>query len=446
MYLRPCPTGICSQSAEGFTLTAMRLPQSSSPPLFVRLASIAILIAFTTMLPLAAQTAPPQLSFSPTHLRFGTVIVGQSETQVVTVTNAGAASTTISAISVSAAEFSVPNLTLPLVLAAGQSVGVTVVFSPTTTGWSGEESITFKNSSSGSGAELVIAGVGVKSECLIAMPSTLSFGQVIVGKTAQLSLVLKNDQPWIRTVQNFYTMSPGFSVTGPTVPFTVAPGTSVTLTVTFAPQSAGLEGSSVFIAGPSVDIPLTGTGITPTPGTLTIAPSTLNFGSVDVGSTTKQVFTMSATGGNVTISSAASSNSQFSIPGISLPMTIGAGQSVNFDVVFSPSQSGTSSGKLTLASDASSTPSTEALTGTGALPQYNVGLSWSPSTSSVAGYNVYRGSAAGNYSRINTTPVPSSAYTDGSVVSGATYYYAATAVNSQGEESVYSAPVKVVVP
>ena len=373
------------------------------------------------------------------------MVLGHSESEIVVMTNSGSTSTTISSIRVSGTEFKVSGPKLPVVLAARGSVALKVTFEPSRIGFNLEE-VTLTDKSWSQTWRLPIGGVGVKSECLIATPSTLSFGQVIVGKTAELSLVLKNDQPWIRTVQNFYTMSPGFSVKGPTVPFTVAPGTSVTLTVTFAPQSVGLEGSSVFIAGPSVDIPLTGTGITPTAGTLTVAPSTLNFGSVDVGSTTKQVFTMSATGGNVTISSAASSNSQFSIPGTSFPMTIGAGQSVNFDVVFSPTKGGTSSGNLTFVSGASSTPSSEALTGTGALPQYNVGLSWSPSTSSVAGYNVYRGSAAGNYSRINTTPVPSSAYTDGTVVSGATYYYAATAVNSQGEESTYSAPVKVVVP
>lgn len=127
-------------------------------------------------------------------------------------------------------------------------------------------------------------------------------------------------------------------------------------------------------------------------------------------------------------------------------MTIGAGQTVDFDVVFSPTKSGTSSGKLTLASDASSTPSSEALTGTGVLPQLSVMLSWNSSTSSVSGYNVYRGTAAGNYSRINTTLDPITAYTDGAVVSGTTYYYAATSVNSKGEESARSAPVKVVVP
>jgi hypothetical protein len=267
---------------------------------------------------------------------------------------------------------------------------------------------------------------------------------VPVRTRATRSVVLRNDTSENQTLSRFTPQSPAFSVSGPEVPMTLTPGQSVTLSITFAPLVAGVHGGGVFITGPWVDIPVTGTGTTI--GQLTVAPTALNFGSVDVGSTTKQAFTMSATGGSVTISSAASSNSQFTIPGTSFPMTIGGGQSVDFDVVFSPTQSGTSSGKLTLASDASSTPSSEALTGTGVLPHYSVSLSWSPSTSSISGYNVYRGAAAGNYSRINTTLDPITAYTDGTVVSGATYYYAATAVNSKGEESGYSSPLKVVVP
>ena len=424
--------------------TVMRLPQSSGKPLFVRLTTIAILIAFTTMLPLAAQTALPQLSFSPTHLRFGTVIVGHSETQVVAMTNAGAASTTISAISVSSAEFSVPNLNLPLVLAAGQSVAVTVVFAPTTLGWTGDESITFENNSSDPGTQLVIAGVGVKSEPLTATPSSLDFGQVPLRTRAALSVVLTNGTSENQTLLAFWPQSPGFSVRGLQVPLTLTPGQSVTLSIGFLPLVAGVDGGSVFISGPSVDIPVTGTGTAI--GQLTVAPAALNFGSVDVGTTTKQSLAVSATGGSVTISSAASSNSQFTIPGSSFPMTIAAGQSVTLDVDFSPTKSGTSSGKVTLASDASDTPSSESLTGAGVLPQYSVSLSWNSSTSSVSGYNVYRGTVAGTYSRINTTLDPSPAYVDTTVVSGSTYYYAATAVNSNREESAYSGPLKVVVP
>ncbi len=407
----------------------------------------AVLIAgaLVAQLPFCARASAQTLQFSPTRLRFGTVVLGQSETEIVVVTNSGSNSATISGISVSGAEFKVADPQLPLVLAAGDSIALEVTFQPSGTGFNLEE-LTLTDQSASRSWRLPLGGVGVTSELLVATPSTLSFGQVTVGQTAELPLVLKNDQPWIRTVRSYYAMSPGFTVTGPAVPYIVAPGKSVTLTVTFAPQTAGLNGSSVFIVGPSVAIPVTGTGITQTAGTLTIAPSTLSFGSVDVGSSTMQTLTLGSTNNSVTVSSVTSSNSQFTIPGATFPMTIDAGKSANLEVVFSPTNSGTSSGNLTFISNASDPQDSEPLSGSGIVPQYSVSLSWNASTSAVSGYNVYRGTVVGTYSKINPNLDTNTAYTDNTVLSGTTYYYAATAVNSKGEESGYSQPLKVVIP
>jgi Abnormal spindle-like microcephaly-assoc'd, ASPM-SPD-2-Hydin len=372
-------------------------------------------------------------------------VLGHSETQIVVVTNSGSNNATISSIAVSSSDFKVSDPKLPVVLPPGGSLALAVTFTPSSTGFNLER-ITLMDKSTRRSWRFPMGGAGLKSESLIATPSTLSFGQVIVGKQAELPVVLKNDRTWNVTVMDFYTMSSGFSVKGPALPITVAPGGSVRLTVTFAPQSVGLEGSSVFISPASLSVPLAGTGITSTPGKLTVAPSTLNFGSVDVGSSTKQTLTLSASNKSVTVSSATSSNSQFTIPGATFPMTIDASETASLYVVFSPTGSGTSSGKLTFVSNASDRLDTEPLTGSGVVPEYSVALSWNASTSAVAGYNVYRGTAVGKYSKINTTLDPNTAYTDNAAVSGTTYYYAATAVNSKGEESAYSAPLKVLIP
>jgi len=90
----------------------------------------------------------------------------------------------------------------------------------------------------------------------------------------------------------------------------------------------------------------------------------------------------------------------------------------------------------------------ETASGAGAAVQHTVGLSWNASTSSsVAGYNVYRAtSSTGTYSRINLALNPSMNYSDSTVQAGQTYYYATTAVDSSGSESGYSNKVQVVVP
>jgi fibronectin type 3 domain-containing protein len=60
---------------------------------------------------------------------------------------------------------------------------------------------------------------------------------------------------------------------------------------------------------------------------------------------------------------------------------------------------------------------------------------------------VYRGAAqSGPFSEINTALDSSTNYTDYTVVSGDTYYYVATEVNAQGEESAYSNEVRAVIP
>ena len=149
---------------------------------------------------------------------------------------------------------------------------------------------------------------------------------------------------------------------------------------------------------------------------------------------------MSAANASVTVSSDASNSSQFALTGASLPLTIPAGQSISFNVAFTPTVSGTVSGSLSFSSNASNSQTVESLTGTGTSKAYSVSLYWNAS-SGVAGYNVYRStSSSGTYGKINSAPDPSTGYTDNSVNSGATYYYEATAVNSAGQESAPSTP------
>ncbi|MGA2357117.1 MAG: hypothetical protein ABSG02_21695, partial [Terriglobales bacterium] len=85
--------------------------------------------------------------------------------------------------------------------------------------------------------------------------------------------------------------------------------------------------------------------------------------------------------------------------------------------------------------------------GTGTAPtQHTVDLSWTASADAV-GYNIYRGTTSGGpYTMINSSLDSNTAYTDSTVVSGTTYYYVATAVNSGSEESGYSNQATAVIP
>ena len=74
-------------------------------------------------------------------------------------------------------------------------------------------------------------------------------------------------------------------------------------------------------------------------------------------------------------------------------------------------------------------------------------LSWTASTSTVSGYNVYRSTTSGGgYTKLNSSLVANVNYTDSGVQNATTYYYVTTAVDSSGDESAYSNEASAVIP
>jgi len=425
----------------------MRLPQSIIRSLSVRTIhslTNGIALLLLGLVSMSASASVPQLASSPSDLRFGSVDLGQTQTQLITVTNTGQTDVTISAITVNNPQFATSQLSLPLVLPAGQSVDVNVTFSPSAIAWTGG---TIKIANNGYPLIIQLAGTGVSSQVVSASPASLSFGQVAMGSSATLPVVLTNNGSLNATIAGVQSADSEFSMKSPAVPLILGPGKSVTLNITFAPQWTGECGGSLFVYGARLNIPLTGTGTTTAAGQLSVAPAPLNFGDVAVGTTATQAITLTASGATVTVSSASSSSSLFVLEGMSFPLTIPAGQPLSFNVAFTPQNSGTDAGSLSFTSNASNSQATETLSGIGTITTYNVNLYWN-SSAGVAGYNVYRSaSASGTYAKINSSLDGTTAYTDSTVASGQTYYYEATAVNSSGQESARSTPpVQAIVP
>ena len=78
---------------------------------------------------------------------------------------------------------------------------------------------------------------------------------------------------------------------------------------------------------------------------------------------------------------------------------------------------------------------------------HSVTLTWTPSTSAVAGYDVYRSEVSGGpYPKLDSSMVAADSYTDTSVQSGLTYYYVITAVTSSGVQSADSAQTSAIIP
>jgi bacillopeptidase F len=76
-----------------------------------------------------------------------------------------------------------------------------------------------------------------------------------------------------------------------------------------------------------------------------------------------------------------------------------------------------------------------------------VSLSWdASSSSSIAGYRVYRSTSAGTGFVPLTAIIADLTYVDSTVAASNTYYYVVTAVDSVGVESPYSNEVTAIIP
>jgi hypothetical protein len=186
----------------------------------------------------------------------------------------------------------------------------------------------------------------------------------------------------------------------------------------------------------------------PTQGTLSVSPQSVAFGNVLIGTSSKQTVSLSnSSSTSITVNSVGISGTGFSQSSSTMPLTLAAGQSSSVTVTFAPQNSGSVSGALQISSNASNPSVSVALSGTGSTVQHSVDVNWGASTSTVAGYNVYRGTVSGGpYSKINSTLITGLTFTDSTVSSGATYYYVVTAVAADGTESSFSSQVQAVIP
>src|SRR5207302_9817742 len=125
---------------------------------------------------------------------------------------------------------------------------------------------------------------------------------------------------------------------GLNLPITLTPDQSYTFRTVFAPTaSRTASGSIVMVSDASnsnLSIALSGSATAS--GQLLLSPTTLDFGSITVGQNKSLTATLSASGSSVTVSSASTSNPEFSLSGVSFPLALAAGQSAPVSVTFTP--------------------------------------------------------------------------------------------------------------
>jgi hypothetical protein len=424
----------------------------------------------------AGQLVLSSSTSSASNLNFGSVQVGSSSTISTAVSNPGRSNLTITRTTVSGKAFRYSGPNLPVIVAPGQSVSLGATFTPLSAGgasgrmfvvsarvvngrWRHFDHSTFALAGTGTSAAPVSGTPTPPTPpapptppptpgFLAASPSSMNFGSIQLPGSQMLNETVTNTGSSSVTISQASVSGTGFSLTSITLPQTLTSGQSLTLSLSFAPKSAGTASGALTLASTASDatvsVALSATGTSP--GQLAVSPGSISFGSVVVGASQSQTGTLSANGSSVTVSSATSTSSEFVLSGLSFPLSIPAGQSVPFTIKFAPQTSGTASASISFAASASS--ATETVTGTGAAPiQHSADLSWSPSPSAIVGYNVYRGTKSGGpYAKVNSSLDPSTIYTDSTVQNGQTYYYVSTAVSAAGAESANSNQLQMVIP
>lgn len=241
------------------------------------------------------------------------------------------------------------------------------------------------------------AGSSVESSSgsLQISPSTVNFGSVGVGQTAQNSVLISNKSATSVAISQINVSGQAFSISSTEkAPINIPAGGTYPLSVGFAPASSvnysGLitmmDSNSKLIA----QLSMSGSGLID--GHLSASTTSLNFGNVAVNSVQMQTVTLTSTGTTaVTINLAAVSGTGFTLLDGNYPVTLNPTQTLTLHVQFDPTTSGAAIGQLSISSDSASGSTTVVgLSGSGIAtdPPVNPQLTVNPASLSFGSVTV----------------------------------------------------------
>ncbi len=396
-------------------------------------AAMTILLAFGT-------AAYAKVRVRPSSVNFGSQAVGSTSASfAVTLTNNNRRHIKISSVSVSVAQFSYSGPALPVSLKPGQSLTAAVRFKPTAAqAYSGPLEFVWAN---GSTIAISLSGTGSgqtpKSTIAPTISSQPASVNITAGQTATFNVAATGTAP-----MTYQWKKNGAAISGATsFSFTTPAETTGDNNAAFTADvsnNAGSATSNAAILTVSASSLL-----------LNSSASSLSFGNVNVSSSGTQSTTLANAGNSsITISNVTVSGAGFNASGLSSGLILSPGQTATLTATFAPAAPGSVTGSVSVASNASNSPDSIALSGTGvATVNHSAALAWSPSPSTVIGYNTYTSATSGGpYTILTGTPVAATLYTDTSVLSGEVYYFVVTAVDSTNVESAFSDEVCALIP
>ena len=360
----------------------------------------------------------PAIAADTQKLNFAIYAIGDSPTQTFLFSNTGSGPLTVSSFQVDNPVFRVAMPAAPLKIRAGGSATITVQWRADAAGPINGNLTISSNDPVHPTITLALAGIGPELPKISVTPSSFDFQAVPVRQSKMQQFTISNTGQADLHVQSV-TLSgdPSFSLPAFTAT-TVAVGKSINVSVTFQPLSADLFTASLAVTSDDpnqtrLSVKLAGKG-TASPS-ISVNPSSLDFGAVNVGQTSPaKAITVTNTGNAsalVTLSTAA----PFAVTPPTLNLASNGGTGTAF-VTFAPTASGSASRNLTVTTNGqSSAAASVSLTGTGAAAQApaNFAGQWNSdygpmtllqSGSSVTGtYPSYSGTITGTVSGIVLT-------------------------------------------
>ncbi len=332
-----------------------------------------------------APPAAPDINLAPSALSFGGVTVGASAALTAQVQNLGNAALNVSSISRCAGtstEFTW-SPAAPLNVAAGANATLTISYAPTNTGTDSGCLVLASNDPDEASVQLNVSASGnaVPVPNIGVTPGSIDFATVVVGGSATRTVTIANSGAAPLSVTSIALgagSSSEFGVSAPATPFSIAAGTSQSVSVSYAPANTGSDNGTLVIGSndpdtASVSVALAGSGALPGVADINLNPAALDFGTVSVGgraTLTARIENVGSVALSVSgVTLCAGTSSEFSVTAPATPFSIAAGASQTLSVTYVPNAPGSDSGCVAVTSQDPDEPTVQlALSGSGAAP------------------------------------------------------------------------------
>jgi sugar lactone lactonase YvrE len=325
---------------------------------------------------------PPTVSLSAASLAFGNVTVNtESVYQAVTLTNTSASPLTISSVALTGtnkAQFLISSNYCSATLAAGANCIIHLHFDPKVSG-AVSAALTITDNATGAPQSVALSGTGITPPTVFLSATSLAFGNVTVNTESVyqgVTLTNTGGRPLtISSVALTGTNPAQFLISSNTCTASLEAGANCIIHLHFDPKVTGAASAALTITDDATGSPqsVALTGNATTPAAVILSATSLAFGNVAVNTeSVYQAVTLTNTGGSpLTISSIALTGTnlaQFLISSNTCTTSLAAGANCIIHLHFYPKVSGSASAALTITDNATGSPHSVALTGTGITP------------------------------------------------------------------------------